>query len=307
MRKFTSVLLALVLCAALLCIGAAAAGSEDVIEIDTPEKLAKIGVDKEYPLDGNYILTDDIDLGGEENQWTPIGSDKEHAFTGTFDGNGYTIRELYINSNSEYAGLFGYVGADGTVKNLTVEGVVNRDATGLDYAYTGGIVGYNGGTVEGCTNKCDVTVSANDYAYTGGVASINNGTVSNCRNTGNVTVTGNSKYVCTGGITGRNYGSAIATIPAMSAAKPLRAICPVLTPAVLLAKTTSAPSAIATIPAMSAAKPLQAIYSVLTPAVLLAKTTTAPSATATTPAQLQPSAAAMPEESRGSTDTVLAL
>ena len=64
MRKFTSVLLALVLCAALLCIGAAAAGSGDVIEIDTPEELAKIGVDKEYPLDGNYILTDDIDLGG---------------------------------------------------------------------------------------------------------------------------------------------------------------------------------------------------------------------------------------------------
>ena len=207
MRKFTSVLLALVLCAALLCIGAAAAGSGDVIEIDTPEELAKIGVDKEYPLDGNYILTDDIDLGGEENQWTPIGSDKEHAFTGTFDGNGHTIRELYINSNSKYAGLFGYVGADGTVKNLTVEGVVNRDATGLDYAYTGGIVGYNGGTVEGCTNKCDVTVSANDYAYTGGVASVNNGTVSNCRNTGNVTVTGNSKYVCTGGITGINSGT----------------------------------------------------------------------------------------------------
>lgn len=46
MRKFTSVLLALVLCAALLCIGAAAADSEDAIEIDTPEELAKIGVDK---------------------------------------------------------------------------------------------------------------------------------------------------------------------------------------------------------------------------------------------------------------------
>ncbi|MFR6023849.1 MAG: GLUG motif-containing protein [Oscillospiraceae bacterium] len=202
MRKFTSVLLALVLCAALLCIGAAAAGSGDVIEIDTPEKLAEIGVDKEYPLDGNYILTADINLGGDTNPWNPIGT-----FTGTFDGNGHTISELYINSNSEYAGLFGYVGADGTVKNLTVEGVVNRDATQLEDAYTGGIVGYNGGTVEGCTNKCDVTVSANDYACTGGITGINYGTVSYCNNSGCVsgqTTVSDMPSVNTGGVVGYN-------------------------------------------------------------------------------------------------------
>ena len=217
MRKFTSVLLALVLCAALLCIGAAAADSEDASQFavgnGTPENPYQIeNADQlkavEYNLSAHYILTDDIELGGSaENPWTPIGSDKEHAFTGTFDGNGHTIRELYINSNSKYAGLFGYVGADGTVKNLTVEGEVNRDATQLDYAYTGGIVGYNGGTVSDCTNKVNITVTVADTAYTGGVASVNNGTVSNCRNTGNVTVTGNSKYVCTGGITGINYGT----------------------------------------------------------------------------------------------------
>ena len=207
MRKFTSVLLALVLCAALLCIGAAAAGSGDVIEIDTPEELAKIGKNDDYPLDGNYILTADIDLGGiEDDPWTPIGSDKEHAFTGTFDGNGHTIRELYINSNSKYAGLFGYVGARGTVKNLTVEGEVNRNATGLKDAYTGGIVGYNGGTVEGCTNKCDVTVSANDYAYTGGIVGYNGGTVSDCTNKVNITVTvADAAY--TGGVAGVNNGT----------------------------------------------------------------------------------------------------
>ncbi len=208
MRKFTSVLLALVLCAALLCIGAAADGSGDVIEIDTPEELAKIGKNDDYPLDGNYILTADIDLGGiEDDPWTPIGSDKEHAFTGTFDGNGHTIRELYINSNSKYAGLFGYVGARGTVKNLTVEGEVNRNATGLKDAYTGGIVGYNGGTVEGCTNKCDVTVSANDYACTGGITGINYGTVSYCNNSGCVsgqTTVSDMPSVNTGGVVGYN-------------------------------------------------------------------------------------------------------
>ena len=209
MRKFTSVLLALVLCAALLCIGAAAAGTGDAIEIDTPEELALIGNDSSYPLSGNYILTANIDLGGiEDDPWTPIGSGEKHAFTGTFDGNGHTIRELYINSNSKYAGLFGYVGARGTVKNLTVEGKVNRDATQLDYAYTytGGIVGYNGGTVEGCTNKCDVTVSANDYAYTGGIVGYNGGTVSDCTNKVNITVTvADAAY--TGGVAGVNNGT----------------------------------------------------------------------------------------------------
>ena len=87
MRKFTSVLLALVLCAALLCIGAAAADTEDTIKIGTAEELAKIGNDSSYPLSGNYILTANIDLGGEKKPWTPIGSNKDHAFTGTFDGN----------------------------------------------------------------------------------------------------------------------------------------------------------------------------------------------------------------------------
>ena len=89
MRKFTSVLLALVLCAALLCIGAAAAGTGDAIEIDTPEELEKIGVDKGYPLSGNYILTADINLGGSaENLWNPIEGPNGEAFTGTLTAMG---------------------------------------------------------------------------------------------------------------------------------------------------------------------------------------------------------------------------
>ena len=63
MKKWFGVLLAVALCAALLCIGAAAASSGDAIEIGTAEELEKIGVDEKYPLDGNYILTADINLG----------------------------------------------------------------------------------------------------------------------------------------------------------------------------------------------------------------------------------------------------
>ena len=187
MRKFTSVLLALALCAALLCIGAAAAGKDDPIEIDTPEALAEIG--KTYPLDGNYILTEDIDLGGSEtNPWTPIGN-----FNGTFDGGGHTISGLYINSSNNYAGLFGDVGGGGTVKNLTVEGSVTGSGV------TGGVVGYNfGGTVSGCNSG--VTVNG-DTA--GGVVGMNSGTVSNCYNTG--AVSGESAA----GVVGENYGGTV--------------------------------------------------------------------------------------------------
>ena len=144
MRKFTSVLLALVLCAALLCIGAAAAGSGDAIEIDTPEKLAEIGKNDDYPLNGNYILTADINLGGDTNPWTPIGSGENRAFTGTFDGDGHTISGLYINNgDSVYAGLFGYVGRGGMIKGLTVEGKITVIGS---TSCVGGIAGRVDGT-----------------------------------------------------------------------------------------------------------------------------------------------------------------
>ena len=111
MRKVTSVLLAFVLCTALLCIGAAAADSGVPIKIGTAEELEKIGNDSSYPLNGNYILTADIDLEGSvENLWHPIGK-----FTGTFDGNGHTISGLYMNANSpgptdRGLGLFSHLG-----------------------------------------------------------------------------------------------------------------------------------------------------------------------------------------------------
>ena len=114
MRKFTSVLLVLVLCAALLCIGAAAAGTEDASQFaggdGTPENPYKIATAEQLKAVGDnrrahYVLIDDIDLGGETNPWTPIGSDENYAFTGTFDGNGHTIRFLYkgiiINQNKK--------------------------------------------------------------------------------------------------------------------------------------------------------------------------------------------------------------
>ena len=212
MRKFTSVLLALVLCAALLCIGAAAADTGDAIEIDTPEKLAEIGVDEKYPLDGNYILTADINLGGSaKNLWNPIEGPNGEAFTGTFDGNGHTISGLYMNAQSagnqtRGLGLFSYLGSDGTVKNLTVEGEIDPEHRN---GSVGGIVGANYGKVSNCTSG--VNINGETGATVGGVVgNANSGsTVENCRYTGAIDVTYNDSTMEIGGVVGQASGCTI--------------------------------------------------------------------------------------------------
>ena len=167
--------------------------------------MINAGSDSKYNSE-HYKLTADIELNGSEtNQWTPIGSDKDHAFTGTFDGDGYTISGLYINSDiSKYgvAGLFGYVGGGGTVKNLNVEGIVivsdNVSVSGT--STVGGVVGSSSGTVSSCNSSVKVSGAA-----AGGVVGINSGTVSNCTNTGNVT--GTVSYFYAGGVVGSNDGT----------------------------------------------------------------------------------------------------
>ena len=215
MRKFTSVLLALVLCAALLCIGAAAAGSGDVIEIDTPEELAKIGVDEKYPLDGNYILTDDINLGGSaENLWNPIEGPNGEAFTGTFDGDGHTISGLYMNAQSagnqtRGLGLFSCLGSGGTITNLTVDGKIDPEDC---HGSFGGIVGENDGTVSNCISDVDIK-NTTGYAkgtIGGVVGSANSGsTVENCRYTGTINVTHSGSSMGMGGVVGQASGCTI--------------------------------------------------------------------------------------------------
>ena len=229
MRKFTSVLLALVLCAALLCIGAAADGTGDTIKIGTAEELAKIGNDSSYPLSGNYILTANIDLGGSaEKPWTPIGSNKDHAFTGTFDGDGHTISGLYINNSSVYAGLFGYVGRGGMIRDLTVEGEITVSGSTSCVGGIAGIVSSSGlvemsvltdsddsetGIID-CTSKVTINVTYNDpsgLSVGGIVGSCGGATISGCKNCGDVSVVGTreSDIVNIGGIVGYSGSSTI--------------------------------------------------------------------------------------------------
>ena len=71
--------------------------------------------------DINITLAADIDLTGKD--WTPIGTDYDNSYKGTFDGGGHTITGLTFTTNDEYAGLFGWLNRAGTVKNVVMEGV----------------------------------------------------------------------------------------------------------------------------------------------------------------------------------------
>ena len=106
------------------------------------------------------ILTNNIDLG--DRNWTPIGNDVRQ-FRGIFDGNRHSISNLLIPSGN-FAGLFGYVGIDGQIKNLVVNVSSINNAT-----YAGGLVGYyasNKEIVNGVVNISNVI----EGQYSGGIA-----------------------------------------------------------------------------------------------------------------------------------------
>ncbi len=177
-------------------------------QVGSADELAELASNVNNGVyDGYYgvviELTDNISLDevcstiDGENGWKPIGS-FTYPFKGTFDGAGYTINGLKIDrADSERIGLFGEIGSNATVKNLTVFG----DVKGGNY--TGGIVGYNRGIIENCTNKVSVTAK-NGSMHIGGVVGYNEGSVTSSNNSVNITL----GFVTTaGGIVGSNAGT----------------------------------------------------------------------------------------------------
>ncbi|WP_321469546.1 YDG domain-containing protein [Halarcobacter sp.] len=126
--------------------------------------------------------------------WDSIGNDTDY-FTGTFDGNNYTIDSLYINRSSEdYIGLFGYTDS-ATISNL---GVTNVDITGNDSV--GALVGYNNAEITNSYVSGSVSSEGNSV---GGLVGSNIGTIRNSYATGSVS--GNDDSV--GGLVGYNDGT----------------------------------------------------------------------------------------------------
>ena len=136
----------------------------------------------------NINITLNTDLNLTDMEWTPIGTESQ-PYTGTFDGNGKTIRGLKIDkSGTDDVGLIGCLGSGGKVQNVTL---TNISVSGANCV--GGIAGQNYGTVENCSVNGTVT----GQNPTGGILGINYGTISGCSAEG--TVTGN---INVGGISG---------------------------------------------------------------------------------------------------------
>ena len=181
--------------------------------------------------DINITLDTDIDLTGKD--WTPIGTDYDNSYKGTFDGGGHTIKGLTVTTNDQFVGLFGYLDKAGTVKNVVMEGIQITSNHVLMSGNTGGVVGYSWGTIENCSvsgsvsgtncvggvvgsqkagsiTGCSSSAIVKGTRYVGGVAGEKWGTMTACYATGNVTLEINSPQdLSGGGVVGLNGGSTV--------------------------------------------------------------------------------------------------
>lgn len=165
-------------------IAAVEPNAEGIYEISTAEQLAGLA---QLVNDGNnfsgktIVLTADIDLNNQA--WTPIGNgfDAELAFSGTFNGDGYTVSGLNV-PDTYFPGLFGQISTSAVVQNLIVKGsVTGGDEASGTWAEAAGVAAYNDGCIQNCgfygtvTGSSDGSVSV--YGLTGGMGV---GTVKNC-------------------------------------------------------------------------------------------------------------------------------
>ena len=216
---------------------------EQAIWIRSAEDFSKINDN----MDGYYELGSDIDLSGMI--WEPIGGagSKTEKFTGTLDGNGYTIAGMQIKGEKQmlHVGLFGYC-KDAELKNLVFEapqvetnryggalaGVVSNtriencqvNGGSITWDYTkgecsiGGLIGEDTGSsvLKDCSSSADVTAvgTAKSEVYLGGLIGglFLNSTIDGCTASGDVTMTGSTQddeTIALGGLVGWVTGTAV--------------------------------------------------------------------------------------------------
>ena len=179
--------------------------------------------------DINITLDKNIDLTGKA--WTPIGTDYDNSYKGTFDGGGHTITGLTITTKDQFVGLFGYLNRAGTVKNVVMEGI--QITSNHMFGNTGGVAGFSWGTIENCSvsgsvsgtkcvggvvgaqkagsiTGCSSSATVKGTVDVGGVAGEKWGSMTACYATGNVTLEIDSpKNISGGGLVGFNGGSSL--------------------------------------------------------------------------------------------------
>ena len=134
----------------------------------------------------NITLTADIDLKGID--WTPIGIDYNHQYTGTFNGGGHTITGLTVTGSDQYVGLFGHIGSGGTVKDVTLEEV--KIESNNDMSAVGGVAGRSYGTLENCSVSGSVSVSGTNSIAGGVVGYQTGGFLTGCSSSATVNAGG---------------------------------------------------------------------------------------------------------------------
>lgn len=180
-------------------------------------------------LDAHYVLVNDIDASATSTwNWDgtkylgfiPVGNDTDQnqfyfqgtEFTGSLNGNGYNITDLFIDRiDTDYIGLFGRIGDGGEVTNISM---INFDLTGGDYI--GCVAGENqGGIIHNCNTDGNSTGYQTDYFdsiyHVGGLVGSNNGEIFDCCSAGNVTGQGRTMYNI-GAFVGSNSGNITGSI-----------------------------------------------------------------------------------------------
>jgi hypothetical protein len=215
--------------------------TDDPFQITTIEELNAI----RFNLDKNYLLMNNLDFNNDGSYadpshkddyitgdgWQPIGHYNEGTeFTGSFDGQGYKISNLYVNpGDSSYSSLFGYllnaeishvelinVDITGRFSTGSIAGhserssIIDCYATGeiiSSFFYVGGLVGRNNGSIIDCESFVDVT---GDFFCIGGLVGLNEGFISGCSSHGDV-IGYDFKHEIheIGGLVGANIGTIV--------------------------------------------------------------------------------------------------
>ena len=185
----------------------------------------------------NCTLAADITLPAvpaDQSNWTPVCSDYDNPYTGTFDGGNHTITGLTVTGSDQYVGLFGCIGSGGKVKDVTLEGVKIESDNGT--SDVGGVAGWSYGNIENCSvsgsvsgsgmngvaggvvgyqsggflTGCSSSATVNAGGVAGGVAGLTDrgATLTACYATGDVTIesSGTGSYFA-GGVVGNNGSS----------------------------------------------------------------------------------------------------
>ena len=179
-----------------------------VYQLSTPEELQAFS----YIVNGiagykqnsaaKAVLLSDIDMSGMPS-WSPIGKSSS-AFTGTFDGQGHSIKNLVVKTNKSYSGLFGNT-SGATIKNFSVGGTISVAEGSMEH----GAVGYaSNTTISDVHSSLNITTAKanNDTRHIGGIAGTMAAAsnISRCSYAGTLTDAGTNTV---GGIVGYADGS----------------------------------------------------------------------------------------------------